>query len=159
METALVTLNDLEGHSLVAGLLSAVRWTFCAAFYQISIDSMLTRSVSDSWASCQRLHWLCGSILTHCKVFQQRRTGVGCSTSGPSRLHCVVMMSTTASQQSQVHCWRGSVICMSVQLPVFLAFVQCSCLWLQSPFFMDFGNSQVKTHFAIWRLTLIGTYL
>jgi len=34
-------LNDLEGHSQVAGLLSNI----CAAFYMISTDSVLTWSV------------------------------------------------------------------------------------------------------------------
>ena len=37
----LVTLNDLEGHSPVAGLLSCNPSKICAVFYQISTDSAL----------------------------------------------------------------------------------------------------------------------
>jgi len=50
MASVLVTLNDLEGHSPVAGkaFSSTVRWTF----YQISTDSVLMRSLSGSWTSC-----------------------------------------------------------------------------------------------------------
>ena len=53
MAPVLVTLNYLKGHSPVAGFLSALRRTFvafCAAFYQISADSVLALSLSDSWA-------------------------------------------------------------------------------------------------------------
>jgi len=36
-----VTLNDLEGHSLVAGLFKCNMSNICAAFYTISTDSVL----------------------------------------------------------------------------------------------------------------------
>ena len=51
MVPVLVTLNDLEGHSLVAGLFKRNPSNICAIFYQISTDSVLARSLSDSWAS------------------------------------------------------------------------------------------------------------
>ena len=47
-----VTLNDLEGHSPVADLFKCNPLNICAVFYQISTDSALARSLSDSWASC-----------------------------------------------------------------------------------------------------------
>ena len=52
MAPVLVTLNDLEGHSAVAGLFKCNPSNICAVFYQISTDSALARSLSDSWASC-----------------------------------------------------------------------------------------------------------
>ena len=39
MAPVLVTLNDLEGHSPVAGLLKCNPLNICAVFYQISTDS------------------------------------------------------------------------------------------------------------------------
>ena len=47
----LVTLNDLEGHSPVAGLFKCNPSNICAVFYQVSTDSALASSLSDSWAS------------------------------------------------------------------------------------------------------------
>ena len=52
MAPVLVTLNDLEGHSLVAGLFKCNPSNICAVFYQISTDSALAWSLRDSWASC-----------------------------------------------------------------------------------------------------------
>ena len=52
MAPVLVTLNDLEGHSPIAGLFKCNPSNICAAFYQISTDSVLSRSLSDSWTSC-----------------------------------------------------------------------------------------------------------
>ena len=49
----LVTLNDSEGHSPVAGLFKCNSYNFCAAYYQISTESVLARSLDDSWASCK----------------------------------------------------------------------------------------------------------
>ena len=75
MVPVLVTLNDLEGHLPVAGLFRCNPANICAAFYQISTDCMLTRSRSDSWASCSsreshsssHLHWMgLTQYLTHC---------------------------------------------------------------------------------------------
>ena len=51
MTPVLVTLNDLEGHSAVAGLFKCNPSNICAVFYQISTDSALARFLSDSWAS------------------------------------------------------------------------------------------------------------
>ena len=52
MAPVLVTLNDLEGHSPVAGLFKCNPSNICVAFYQISTDSVLAQSLSDIWASC-----------------------------------------------------------------------------------------------------------
>ena len=49
MAPVLVTLNDLEGHSPYACLFKCNPSQICAAFYQISTDSALARSLSDSW--------------------------------------------------------------------------------------------------------------
>jgi len=42
-----VTLNDLEGHSLVAGLFNCKPSNICAAFYTISTDSALAEPLAD----------------------------------------------------------------------------------------------------------------
>ena len=55
MAPVLVTLNDLKGHSPVVGLFKCNPSNICAVFYQISTDSALARSFSDSWASCDTL--------------------------------------------------------------------------------------------------------
>ena len=55
MALVLVTLNDLEDHSQVADLLKCNPSNICAAFYQISTDIVLARSLSDSWDSCYYL--------------------------------------------------------------------------------------------------------
>ena len=53
----LMALNDLEGHSSVAGLFKCNPSNICVvAFYQISTDSVLARSLSDNWASCSSDH-------------------------------------------------------------------------------------------------------
>ena len=71
MAPVLVTLNGLEGHSLVAGLFKCNWSNICAAFYQISADSMLT----DSWASC-------------CLVLMQNLSGlVICLSGGVHDVH------------------------------------------------------------------------
>ena len=44
MAPVLVTLNDLEGHSPVAGLFKSKPSNTCAAFYHMSTDSALARS-------------------------------------------------------------------------------------------------------------------
>ena len=46
MAPVLVTLNDLEGHSPVAGLFKCNLSNICAVFYQISTDSALARSLA-----------------------------------------------------------------------------------------------------------------
>ena len=51
MAPVLVTLNDLEGHCPIAGVFKCNPSNICAVFYQISTDSVLARSLSDSWAS------------------------------------------------------------------------------------------------------------
>ena len=45
MAATAVTLNDLEGHSQVVGLSKCNPSKICAAFYTISTDSMLARSL------------------------------------------------------------------------------------------------------------------
>jgi len=52
MATA-VTLNDLEYHSLVAGLFKCTPSNSCATFYTISTDSVLARFLCISRASCE----------------------------------------------------------------------------------------------------------
>jgi len=49
MAATAVTLNDLEGHSPVAGLFKCNMSNICAVFYTISTDS---RSLCVSGASC-----------------------------------------------------------------------------------------------------------
>jgi len=48
----IVTLNDLEGHSEVAGLFKCNPLNICAAFFTISTDNVLVRSLCVSGASC-----------------------------------------------------------------------------------------------------------
>ena len=48
-----VTLNDLEGHSLVANVFTCNPSNICAAFYTISTDSVLAWFLCISKASCQ----------------------------------------------------------------------------------------------------------
>jgi len=43
MAATVVTLNDLQGHSPVAGLFKCNPSNICAAFYTISPDSVLAR--------------------------------------------------------------------------------------------------------------------
>jgi len=52
MTATAVTLNDLEGHSPVAGLFKCNSSNICAAFYTISTDSVLARFLCISRASC-----------------------------------------------------------------------------------------------------------
>ena len=52
MALVLVTLNDLEGHSPVAGLFKCNPSNVWAVFYHISTDSAFVRTLSNSWASC-----------------------------------------------------------------------------------------------------------
>jgi len=49
-----VTLNDLEGHSLVASIFKCNPSNICAAFYTISTDSVIARFLCVSRASCLR---------------------------------------------------------------------------------------------------------
>ena len=55
MAATAVTLNDLEGHSQVAGLFKCYQSNICAAFYTISTDSVLAPLLCISRAAC-RLH-------------------------------------------------------------------------------------------------------
>ena len=52
MAAMAVTLNDLEGHSPVAGLFKCNPSNICAAFYTISTGSVLARFLCISRASC-----------------------------------------------------------------------------------------------------------
>jgi len=52
MVATVVTLNDFEGHSSVAGLFKCNPSNIYAAFYTISTDSMLARFLCISRASC-----------------------------------------------------------------------------------------------------------
>ena len=53
MVATAVTLNDLEGHSLVTDVFTCNPWNICAAFYTISTDSVLAWFPWISRASCQ----------------------------------------------------------------------------------------------------------
>ena len=55
MAAKAVTLNDLEGHSQVAGLFKCNPSIICAAFYTISTNSVLARFLYISRASCLSL--------------------------------------------------------------------------------------------------------
>ena len=55
MAPVLFTLNDLEGHLLVADLYKCNPSDIFALFYQILTDSVLAWSLSDAWASCPHL--------------------------------------------------------------------------------------------------------
>ena len=52
MAATAVTLNDLQGHSQVAGLFKCNPSNICAAFYTISTDSVLARFLCITRASC-----------------------------------------------------------------------------------------------------------
>ena len=52
MAATAVILNDLEGHSQVAGLFKWNLSNICAAFYTISTDSVLARFLCISRACC-----------------------------------------------------------------------------------------------------------
>jgi len=52
MAATALTLNDLEGHSLVAGLFKCSYSNLCAAFYTMSTDSVLARFLCITRASC-----------------------------------------------------------------------------------------------------------
>jgi len=52
MAATAVTLNDLEGHSLVADLFKCNPSIICAAFYTTSTDSVLARFLCISRAFC-----------------------------------------------------------------------------------------------------------
>ena len=53
MVATAVTLNDLQGHSLVADVFTCNPLNICAAFYTISTDSVLAWFLWISRASCQ----------------------------------------------------------------------------------------------------------
>jgi len=52
MAPTAVTLNDLEGHSPVAGFFKCSASNICVAFYTILTDSVLARFLCISRASC-----------------------------------------------------------------------------------------------------------
>ena len=52
MAATAVTLNDLEGHSPVAGLFKCNPSNICAVFYTILADNVLARYLCISRASC-----------------------------------------------------------------------------------------------------------
>ena len=53
MVATAVTLNDLQGHSPVADVITCNPSNICAAFYTISTDSVLAWFLSSGRASCQ----------------------------------------------------------------------------------------------------------
>ena len=67
MAATAVTLNDLEGHSPVAGLFKCNPSNSCVAFYTIATDSVLARSLCISRASCN--HYRSFSVSSFIKCF------------------------------------------------------------------------------------------
>ena len=63
MTATAVTLNDFEGHSLVAGLLNAY---ICAAFYTISTDSVLARFLCICYSASYVC--LCAVVVCLCRL-------------------------------------------------------------------------------------------
>ena len=66
MAATAVTLNDLEGHSPVAGLFKCNSSNICEAFYTISTDSVLSRFLCISRAYCVLVYSL--SLIVCCIV-------------------------------------------------------------------------------------------
>ena len=77
MAPVLSTLNDLEGHSPVAGLFKCNPSNICSAFYQISTDSVLAPTLSDSWASCPDIRTLRTLYVCASSLPAMRRPPVG----------------------------------------------------------------------------------
>ena len=71
MAATAMILNDLEGYSPVAGLFKYNPSNTCAAFYMISTDSVLARSVCIGRASCD----ITDSIYNNC-VWRSRYNAV-----------------------------------------------------------------------------------
>jgi len=57
MAATAVTLDDLKGHSPVAGLFKCNSLNICAVFHTMSIDSVLARFLCIRRASCLFLWW------------------------------------------------------------------------------------------------------
>ena len=74
MALVLVILNDLEGHFPVAGLFKCNLSNICAVFYQISTDSVLAWSLSESWASCTKC---CSLQFPRWSCWRKMRSGSG----------------------------------------------------------------------------------
>ena len=72
MAATAVALNDIEGHSPVAGILSAIRRSFFAAFYTISTDSVLARFLCIGRASC--IICSCSSFVLHLSTHSTKQT-------------------------------------------------------------------------------------
>ena len=91
MAPVLVTLKVIsQGHSPFAGLFKCNPSHMCAVFYQISTDSTLARSLSDSWASCitftmKRLH-----VCMFCLVKRVYISGFVSCTHHSDRVICFV---------------------------------------------------------------------
>ena len=74
MVATALTLNDLEGHSPVAGLFRCIPSKICAALYTISTDTVLARFLCISRASCINsysagLHTLANNVLLSVLAF------------------------------------------------------------------------------------------
>ena len=65
-----MTLNDLEGHSPVAGLIKCDSTNMCATFRTVSTDriSRVARCLGDSWASCYYMRPCSYSLFIHQKT-------------------------------------------------------------------------------------------
>ena len=92
MAAMAVTLNDVQGHSLVASLFKCNLSNICAAFYTMSTDSVLAR-------------FLC--IIRACCVFRCEHENVvklfGYSTNGP--LRCIIYeFMSNASLEDRLAC-------------------------------------------------------
>ena len=97
MAATAVTLNDLECHSQVAGFFKCNPSNICAAFYTISTDSVLARSLCISRASC---HF--GPRRSRSTAAYSRQTFPWsiCRSVGPYVRTCV------GRWVCPVHCWK-----------------------------------------------------
>ena len=106
MAATAVTLDGLDGYSPVAGLNKCNSSTTCAAFYKISTDSVLARSLGDSRASC-----LCMLSL----VVVPSSTGGSLSTSG--FVDDVILVHSQPMKTSNVtRFWQGWYRCSLVRI-------------------------------------------
>ena len=94
MAATTMTLNDLEGHSPVAGLLKCNPLNICAAFYTISTGSVLALFLCISRIYCFLLYYECNIIYHYGTDF----TATGCS---------VFLLLTTAKNNEKLEYFCG----------------------------------------------------
>ena len=70
MTATAVILNDLEGHSRVAGLFKCNSSNICAEFYTLSTDSVLAWFLCISRASCTGKRLLLCSLIVGIQTYR-----------------------------------------------------------------------------------------